>query len=150
MSSSCASSTDRTDHRSRGRCFSNGHTKSNWCGINIAAMVLGFIVFWPIGLFILFWILSGRNVTELPQWLGQAWSNATRAWRDDNIQSNQRSDNVVFNEFQQAQYDRIRDIKDEIRNRARRFSEFRTNAKRRADEDEFNRFMADAPENGDA
>ena len=60
-----------------------------------------------------------------------------------------RSDNVVFNEFQQTQYDRIREIRDEIKERSRRFAQFRANAKRRADEEEFNRFMGDAPGGGD-
>ena len=54
-------------------------------------------------------------------------------------------DNVVFNEYQQTQYDRIREIKEEIKSRANRFSEFRMDAKRRADQEEFNRFMASGP-----
>lgn len=55
------------------------------------------------------------------------------------------SDNVVFDEFQQTQYDRIREIKDEIKERSRRFAEFRARARRRADEAEFNEFMSEAP-----
>ena len=57
----------------------------------------------------------------------------------------QGSDNEIFNEYQQTQYDRISEIKEEIRTRARRFAEFRSDAKRRADEEEFRRFMDDSP-----
>ena len=53
--------------------------------------------------------------------------------------------NQVFNEYQQTQFDRIREIKDEIKERARRFADFRSDAKRRADEEEFRRFMDDSP-----
>lgn len=56
------------------------------------------------------------------------------------------SDNSLFNEFQQTQYDRIREIKEEIKDRSNRFNEYRADAKRRADEEEFNNFMSSSPE----
>ncbi len=109
-------------------------------------MVAGFVLFWPIGLLILCWVVTGREVQELPAAIRRQWSKMTGGWHRPNGHGIHRpSENVVFNEFQQAQYERIREIKDEIKNRARRFSEFRANAKRRADEEEFNRFMSDAP-----
>jgi len=58
------------------------------------------------------------------------------------------SHNSVFEEFQQTQYDRIAEIKEEISERARRFNEFRSDAKRRAEEEAFNSFMANRPEAG--
>ena len=51
----------------------------------------------------------------------------------------------MFNEFQQTQYDRINEIKHEIKTRSERFNEFRSDAKRRADKEEFDRFMANSP-----
>ncbi len=62
-------------------------------------------------------------------------------WRKDH----DVEDNVVFSEYQQTQYDRIREIKDEIKSRSKRFNDFRASAKRRADQEEFNQFMADSP-----
>jgi len=117
----------------------------NWSGFNIAAMVLGFVFFWPVGLVILFWILSGRNVRELPGSIRDQWHRMTGGWGNGKSFGSASSDNVVFNDFQEAQFDRIREIKEEIKSRASRFGEFRANAKRRADEEEFNRFMNDNP-----
>ena len=146
MSSSSSSTINQSSHRSRGYCCGGWGKKSNWGGFNIAAMVLGFIFFWPLGLFIMFWNMSGRSVKELPQDIRDAWTRLSGYWSNDNsFQHNGSSDNVVFNDFQDAQYDRIREIKEEIKERTNRFGEFRANAKRRADEDEFNRFMNDAP-----
>jgi hypothetical protein len=109
-------------------------------------MVAGFALFWPLGLCVLFWILGGRDVRELPDAMHRQWSKLSGAWRGPVAGGSPGAgDNVVFNEYQQTQYERIREIKDEIRNRARRFSEFRARAKRRADEEEFDRFMSDAP-----
>ena len=117
--------------------------QSNWSALNIFVMVFAFIVAWPIGLFILFWICTGRDVSEL---FGMA-----KSFWDKNFGSEQQfvaptdTDNVVFNEYQQTQYDRINELKEEIKVRANRFYEYRSDAKRRADEEEFKNFMSNGP-----
>ncbi len=60
------------------------------------------------------------------------------------------SGNSVFNDFQQTQYDRINEIKHEIKTRSERFKEYRNDAQRRADQEEFNRFMANTPGSSDS
>ena len=112
--------------------------RGRWTGFNIAAMVVGFVFFWPVGLVVLYWILKGRDARDLPAAIRDQW----RMFRGG---SYNRSDNVVFNEYQQTQYDRTKEIKDEIDSRARRFTQFRDDAQRRKDEEEFNRFMASSP-----
>ncbi|MGB1258079.1 MAG: DUF2852 domain-containing protein [Thiolinea sp.] len=119
--------------------------KSHWSCMNITGMVLGFILFWPVGLVVLFWILSGRHVQELPAAIKRKWSETFGGARSGTVQEANDSDNSVFNAFQQTQYDRISEIKEEIRERARRFADYRADAKRRADEEEFNQFMANSP-----
>lgn len=156
MSSSSRSTVDRnasqpsdhSAHHEQGPVWSqfatrcgSGSGKSNWSGVNIAAMVLGFVLFWPIGLIVLFWIMAGRNAWELPEAIRHQWSQMRRMWNREH----DTDDNVVFNEYQQTQYDRIREIKDEIKSRSKRFGEFRAAAKRRADREEFNQFMSDTP-----
>jgi len=101
-------------------------------------MVVGFVFFWPFGLVVLYWILKGHDVRDLPAAMRDKWQQL----RGGNYG---RSDNVMFNEYQQTQYDRIKEIKDEIDARGKRFDEFRAAAKRREDEEEFSRFMASSP-----
>lgn len=123
--------------------------KSNWSCMNITGMVLGFVFFWPVGLVILFWILSGRNVQDLPSAVKRKWSETfggAKAMAGSDVDD---SGNSVFNAFQQTQYDRISEIKDEIRERSRRFTEYRAAARRRADQEEFSQFMASNPSSGD-
>lgn len=146
MSSSIGSTVDQTERRSRGYCCGNWGSRGNWSGLNIAAMVVGFMVFWPVGLFMLYWIIKGRSVKELPQSIREQWSKMTGSWHGH---GDGPSNNVVFNEFQQTQYDRIREIRDEIKERSSRFAEFRAKVKRRADEEEFNRFMDEPPVRND-
>ena len=126
------------------RCGRGPCSGGNWSALNIVSMVLGFVFFWPIGLFILFWIISGRDVKDLPNAARQLWQRT-----GDRLGANPvhraNSGNEVFNEYQQAQKERIREIEDEIKSRDQRFREFRAQSRRRADEEEFNQFMADAP-----
>ena len=135
-------SSDSTNAHKSGNCWGQ---RGNWSGLNIAAMVVGFVIFWPIGLLILYWIARGRSVKDLPSGIRHQWSRFSGHWQTGDATGLDASENVVFNEFQQTQYDRIREIKDEIKERSRRFAEFRASAKRRADEEEFNRFMNEAP-----
>lgn len=126
----------------RGEVRDGSPCSGGWTGMNLVAMILGFVVFWPLGLFMVFWICSGRHVRDIPAAAQELWAKVGggAALRRDG-----GSDNVVFNDYQQTQFDRIREIKEEIRTRAERFAAFRADAKRRADEEEFNRFMNDAP-----
>ncbi len=146
------SSTDySTAGRSRGQCF-NGHTwscgRGHWSGANIAAMVLGFIIFPPLGLIVLLWTILGHPIQELPGWVRDKWN---QLFRKNSAGTYEDSDNIVFNEFQQTQYDRIREIKEEIKKRAEAFRSFRFDARRRKDREEFDEFMANKPtDNNDA
>lgn len=146
MSSSSESTFDQREHRSHSQCCGHWGGRGNWSGLNIAAMVVGFVIFWPIGLLILYWIIKGRSVKELPDGMRRQWSRMTGSWSGSGANARgDAGDNDVFNEYQQTQYDRIRELKDEIKDRSRRFARFRASAKRREDEEEFNRFMSEAP-----
>ncbi len=144
MYASNHSNVEKTNNNSW-RC-SKGPCQGRWSAPNLAAMVFGFIFFWPVGLVVLFWILSGRHVKDLPHAIHSQWNAIFGRESSDHDTG---PENSVFNAFQQTQYDRISEIKEEIKMRARRFKDFRSNAKRRADEEEFNQFMADKPSNDD-
>lgn len=133
------SGASKETHKARG--CGGGH----WSTANIASMVLGFIVFAPLGFVILVWSILGNPVQELPGWIRSQWSRFVRGGRGKGVNG---EENEIFNEYQQTQHDRIREIKDEIRRRAEAFREFRANAQRRKDQQEFDEFMANKPENG--
>ena len=140
MTASSATMNDNRNHeRGGGGCGFGAN--ANWSFSNIAFMVFGFVLFWPIGLFLLYWIMKGRDVVDLRSHMKAKWQR----FKGHEGAAGAGTDNQVFNEYQETQYDRIREIKEEIKERTRRFAEFRADAKRRADEDEFRRFMDDAP-----
>lgn len=144
MTSSNGSATDKSSTCTFGFKGKRDCGKGNWSPMNTGAMVLGFIAFWPLGLVLLYWNISGRDVRDLPAATKEKWA-MLRA-KKNHHHSAETTDNSLFNEFQQTQYDRIREIKEEIKDRSNRFKDFRADAKRRADEEEFNSFMSNSPE----
>lgn len=140
MASSSAN-VENTDNRQWAGCWSGARCGGNWSGFNIAAMVVGFMLFWPLGLIALVWITLGRSIQELP---GAVRDLANRIRSVFQLGGDTTS-NSVFNDYQETQYDRIREIKEEIKRRADRFNEFKSVAKRKADEEEFRRFMDEYP-----
>ena len=145
MSSMSGTTYDQTTKRSSENGYGGWSNPTNWGCTNIAVMVLGFILFWPIGLFLLFWVSTGRHVGDLARAIKEKLARLTEKLGSGNGFTESTSGNVVFEEYQQTQYDRIREIRDEIKNRAQRFSSYREDAKRRADEEEFRQFMSDNP-----
>jgi hypothetical protein len=104
-------------------------------------MVLGFVLFWPLGLAMLFWILSGRDVVDLPAVVRSKWVQ----FRENHNSTLGNSDNVIFNEYQQTQQDRIQEIEEEMSKRETHFREYRENASRQKDRAEFDEFMSSNP-----
>jgi hypothetical protein len=90
------------------------------------------------------WTILGHPIQELPGWVRDKWN---QIFRKSKAGAYEDSDNIVFNEYQQTQYDRIREIKEEIKKRAEAFRSFRFDAKRRKDQEEFDEFMASKPTN---
>jgi len=144
MCSSRRSTVESRAYRSWSNSADAAGRSGRWTGVNIVAMVVGFVLFWPVGLVVLFWIYSGRDVRDLPGAVREQWGRMFNGQKS--VQGD--SDNVVFNDYQQTQYDRIREIKEEIKSRAQRFAEFRMDARRRADQEEFDRFMANGSKTG--
>ena len=138
MSTSHQPNLDRTSRACQAR--------GNWSGFHIASVVVGFMFFWPLGLLLLFWILAGRQVSDLPAAATRLWSWGSAQFGESRpFLRRVHSDNVVLNEYQQAQMDRIEELKAEIAARSRRFHEYRSEARRRADQEEFDHFMNGSP-----
>ncbi|MCP3687151.1 MAG: DUF2852 domain-containing protein [Gammaproteobacteria bacterium] len=136
-------STAEESQNQRYQCGMRMCGKGHWSGANIAAMVLGFIIFPPLGLAVLAWTILGYPIQELPGWIRDKWN---QVFRSRSVQSKSKSGNSVFNDFQQTQYDRIQEIKEEIRKRAEAFRAYRDNISRRQDQQEFDEFMSSKPD----
>ena len=116
----------------------------------IALMILGFIIFWPVGLAILGYLIwSGRMGCSKYGGAGRWWyTEKTRAHRRGSRGNGHRSassGNFAFDEYNEETLKRLEEEQKE-------FVEFLERLRQAKDKAEFDQFMADrknrAPDNG--
>ena len=115
--------------------------EAKWTPLHIVSIIVGFIIFWPLGLFLLIWVGMGREVGELAGMIQSGFQNLANWTRQQS-----HSGNRVFDEFQQTQLDRIDEIREEIKDRRGAFQQFKEDRDRKAEEREFEEFMRKKPE----
>jgi hypothetical protein len=147
---SCAT---RQNDGSHGRGYWHGEP---WKPVEILAMVLGFIVFWPIGLGVLGWkfwqkksgypgdILSfGREKWE--KWANRAhgcggWGFAVNNWASSGPGMGSTG-NRAFDEWRAAELARLEEERQKLVAAEREFAEFMEGLRHARDREEFERFM---------
>ena len=121
--------------------YSQTKLKTPWSVWEIAAMVGGFVVFWPLGLLALF--LKWKNGE---MWRGAAemkapWSHFKKpdfsAWQAHD------SGNAAFEEYKRATLQRLDDERRKLDEEQKAFRSFVDKLRRAKDQDEFDRFMAE-------
>jgi Protein of unknown function (DUF2852) len=128
---------------------------SRWTAFEIIAMVLGFIVFWPIGLAILgykFW-QSRNGGPDLQTLAANKWQDA-RAMMASNSSWGcgaarrpggfyAASGNAAFDEWRTAELARLDEERRKLDEARRDFAEYVDAIRRAKDREEFERFMAE-------
>jgi len=126
--------------------------RNPWSVWEIAAMVAGFVIFWPLGLLALF--LKWKN--------GEMWRGSSEAkapWRDfkkpdfGNWKSYRpaafsQTGNAAFDEYRRAQFQRLEEERRKLDEEQRAFSDFVEKLRRAKDQDEFDRFIAERQSTG--
>ena len=109
----------------------------------IALMVLGFVIWWPIGLAILGFILwSGRMGCGHRSWGGwrhERWEQARERWHRGGPHGHGRggrSGNTAFDAYREETLRRLEDEQ-------REFTDYLNNLRHAKDKAEFDQFMAD-------
>jgi len=143
---------------------------SRWTAFEIIAMVLGFIVFWPIGLAILgykFW-QSRYGGPDLQTLAADRWQDARAMMSSNSAWSSSwgcgrsarasrfygaPTGNAAFDEWRKAELARLDEERRKLDEAQREFAEYVEAIRRAKDREEFERFMAERrsrPANGGA
>ena len=135
---------------------------SSWTAFEIVAMVLGFIVFWPIGLAVLgykYWqgrsggpdlktfvsdkfedartMMSQTSTSQNPFWsCGSSMRRASRFYQP-------ATGNMAFDEWRSAELARLDEERRKLDEAQREFSEYVDELRRAKDREEFERFMTE-------
>jgi hypothetical protein len=113
-----------------------------WTPATIALMVLGFIVFWPLGLAMLAYILWGDRLGDVKS----EWNRMS-----DSLFGNARSagfghartGNVAFDDWREAELARIEEERRKLDEAREEFDAYLRELRRAKDQEEFDRFMAE-------
>jgi hypothetical protein len=120
-----------------------------WTPLTIALMVIGFIVFWPLGLVMLAYIIWGHRVPELRRHFDGMRNDFRseyrgRSWGCGPSRSGfARSGNVAFDEYRERELKRLEEERRKLEEERREFETFMQNLRRARDQEEFDRFMRD-------
>ena len=123
--------------------------RPDWTPATIALMVLGFIVFWPLGLAMLAYILFGDRLHAFKReandkmdgfykscrrggWHGRGG----RGWHHD-------TGNVAFDDWRKAELERIEEERRKLDAMREEFDNYLRELRRAKDQEEFDRFMRD-------
>jgi hypothetical protein len=120
--------------------------KPQWGPLTIALMVLGFVVFWPLGLAMLAYILWGEMFGGSPE-KAQAWMSKSKAWCQGNNSRHmhgnwrQSSGNAAFDDYRTEQLKRLEEERKRLDEEIHEFHEYMRTLRMARDREEFDRFM---------
>ena len=116
--------------------------KPGWSPMTIGLMVLGFIVFWPLGLAMLAYILWGDRFHGMAQDARRQWDQSPmkRGFQNDGFG---RTGNVAFDDYRARELERLEEERARLDTMRAEFDDFLRELRRAKDQDEFDRFMAE-------
>jgi hypothetical protein len=138
------------------RQYRHGCGSFHWRPIEILAMVLGFALFWPIGLAIVFWKVWQRKHDyqgDLATFIQEKWQAKRERYMAPKADwargasrfsgwGHHSSGNSAFDEWRSAELARLEEERQKLVAAEREFGDFMDNLRRAKDREEFDRFMS--------
>ncbi len=125
----------------------SSYIRPDWTPATIALMVLGFVVFWPLGLAMLAYILFGERLQDFKREANRKMdASPFRRWNGEWGRGSCRSrfhetGNVAFDEWRRAELDRLEAERRKLDETRAEFDRYAAELRRAKDREEFDRFM---------
>jgi hypothetical protein len=115
-----------------------------WTPATIALMVIGFMVFWPLGLAMLAYIIWGDRLDGFKRDVNRATDGifAGCRGRHSRHRSHGRTGNVAFDDWREKELERLVEERRKLDETLNEFDEYMRELRRAKDQEEFDRFMA--------
>jgi hypothetical protein len=114
-----------------------------WTPATIALMVIGFMVFWPLGLAMLAYILWGDRLDGFKRDVNRATDGMFAGCRRHNHGYRARTGNVAFDDWREKELERIEEERRKLDEMREQFDSYLRELRRAKDQEEFDRFMAE-------
>ncbi|MCQ0988527.1 DUF2852 domain-containing protein [Jiella marina] len=117
-----------------------------WTPVTIAVMVGGFIVWWPLGLAMLAYILWGERLegfkTDVNRSTDKFMGSMKRAGFKQPF-GMERTGNVAFDDWREAELARLDEERRKLNEASAEFESYARELRRAKDQEEFDKFMRD-------
>ncbi|AZO10340.1 MULTISPECIES: DUF2852 domain-containing protein [unclassified Mesorhizobium] len=119
-----------------------------WTPATIALMVIGFMVFWPLGLAMLAYIIWGDRLDGFKRDVNRATDGIFAGCRRGSDRAarwghgSSRTGNVAFDEWREKELERLAEERRKLDDMLSEFDEYARELRRAKDQEEFDRFMA--------
>jgi hypothetical protein len=130
--------------------------RPEWSPFTVLAMVLGFIVFWPLGLAVLAYVLWGErfggSADRAERWAGRGkqWANWCHGNQSQSARrgfgpgfGNASTGNAAFDAYREEQLKRLDEERRRLDEEIGQFHEYVRNLHMARDREEFDRYMRD-------
>jgi hypothetical protein len=120
--------------------------KPRWSFITIVLMVFGFILWWPLGLAMLAYIIWGESFGGSSE-KAENWVNEKKAWAKKHRRqhhsrgAHRASGNAAFDEYRDEQLKRLEEERTRLDEEIRNFSDYMQNLHKARDREEFDHYM---------
>lgn len=113
-----------------------------WTPVTIAMMIIGFMIFWPLGLAMLAYILWGDRLDDFKSGVERATDSVSETFsRNTYAGGKYRSGNVAFDDWHEEELTRLKEERRKLDDMIREFEEHKYEARRDKDAKEFDDFM---------
>lgn len=131
--------------------MTNALIRPAWTPVTIAMMIIGFMIFWPLGLAMLAYILWGDRLDQFKSDVNSATEKASCMFsrRDHSFKSHGRTGNVAFDDWREAELKRLHEERMKLDAMRAEFDDYARELRRAKDEQEFNGFMAERAKRAD-
>lgn len=113
-----------------------------WTPATIAMMVVGFMVFWPLGLAMLAYILWGDRLEGFKGDWGKARESFFGSCRKG-TRVHSMTGNVAFDDWREKELERLAQERRKLEEMRDEFDNYARELRRAKDQEEFDRFMAE-------
>jgi biopolymer transport protein ExbB/TolQ len=117
--------------------------RPDWTPATVALMVLGFVVFWPLGLAMLAYILFGEKFQSFKREANRKADTAFAWCRTNNYGASASTGNVAFDDWRKAELERLDEERRRLDEMRADFDTYARELRRAKDQEEFDRFMRD-------
>jgi hypothetical protein len=128
----------------RSKRIGNALIRPAWTPVTIAMMIIGFMIFWPLGLAMIAYILWGDRLDEFKSGVNARTDRFTKGWSRDcgsNRRSKAQSGNVAFDEWRDAEIERLAEERRNLEKMRAEFEDHVYELRRTKDKTEFEAFM---------